>query len=96
MKTPKEFYEIHHPIDVGVETKDGCIKMMEAYAEYVLQQVKNLNIPAVMPSLPDDVVRSKEQNERMREWFKQRTGLEDALLNEHMKKIEEMLNGNGA
>jgi hypothetical protein len=48
MKTPKEFYEMHHPIDVGVETKEGCVKMMEGYAEYVLQQVKNLNIPAVV------------------------------------------------
>lgn len=54
-----------------------------------------LDLLAVMPSLPDDVVRSKEQNERMREWFKQRTGLEDALLNEHMKKIDEMLKDNG-
>lgn len=44
MKTPKEFYEMHHHIDVGVETKEGCIKMMEAYVEYAQQQVKKPDI----------------------------------------------------
>lgn len=35
MKTAKEFYETHHPIDVGVETKGGCIQMMQKYSEHV-------------------------------------------------------------
>jgi len=68
--------------------KNECITEKQAH-----QQV--LDLLAVMPSLSDDIVRSKEQNERIREWFKQRTGLEDALLCEHMKKIDEMLKDNG-
>ena len=27
----KELYELHHTIDLGIVTKDDCIKMMEAY-----------------------------------------------------------------
>ena len=34
---------------------------------------------------------SIEQNERMKIWFEQRTGLKEALLWEHMKKIDSML-----
>ena len=34
-----------------------------------------------------------EQNKRMREWFKERTGLEDTLLSVHMKQIDVMLKG---
>jgi hypothetical protein len=40
----------------------------------------------------DGVNRSKKQNERMRKWFEERTGLKDALLIEHMERIDEMLN----
>jgi len=36
--------------------------------------------------------RSSEQNKRMRDWFEERTGLKGVSLNEHMKKIGEMLN----
>jgi len=31
------------------------------------------------------------QNNRMRDWFKERTGLEDALLSEHMEEIDKKL-----
>jgi hypothetical protein len=79
----KEIYEIRDKVS------NGEMDSNEAFWQV-------LDLLAVMPSLPDDIVRSKEQNERMREWFKERTGLEDALLNEHMKKIDEMLKGNGA
>lgn len=79
----KEIYEIRDKVS------NGEMDINEAFWQV-------LDLLAVMPSLPDDVVRSKEQNERMREWFKQRTGLKDALLNEHMKKIDEILKGNGA
>ena len=79
----KEIYEIRDKVS------NGEMDINEAFWQV-------LDLLAVMPSLPDDIVRSKEQNERMIEWFKQRTGLEDALLNEHMKKIDEMLKGNGA
>ena len=46
----------------------------------------------VIPPLNDSFNRSKKQNERMRKWFEERTGLKDALLIEHMNKIDEMLN----
>jgi hypothetical protein len=35
----------------------------------------------------------KEQNDRLREWFKHRTGLKTNFLNAHMMKIDEMLYG---
>lgn len=41
MKTSKEFYEMHHPMDIGLATKDECIKMMAEYATYVLRQLIN-------------------------------------------------------
>lgn len=34
MRTAKGFYEIHHEIDVGLETKEGCIRMMELYSKH--------------------------------------------------------------
>tara|TARA_Y100000592_G_scaffold3763_1_gene5416 strand:- start:106 stop:381 length:276 start_codon:yes stop_codon:yes gene_type:complete len=40
----------------------------------------------------NSINRSKKQNERMRKWFEERTGLKDALLIEHMNRIDEMLN----
>jgi hypothetical protein len=43
MLTAKEFYEKMHPIDVGLETKEGCIKMMEEYANYILLFLKNFD-----------------------------------------------------
>jgi len=41
--------------------------------------------------IPDDEQTAKWQNQRMREWFEYRTGLEYALLSEHMKLIDLML-----
>jgi len=35
----------------------------------------------------------KEQNDRMREWFKHRTGLSTDFLQDHMMKMDEMLHG---
>jgi len=32
-----------------------------------------------------------EQNKRMREWFKERTGIDDILLRAHMDKIDDMI-----
>ena len=51
-----------------------------------------LDLFSVIPPLNDGVNRSKKQNERMRKWFEERTGLKDALLIEHMNEIDEMLN----
>ena len=34
------------------------------------------------------ITESEEQNQRMREWFKERTGIEDATLKEHMDNID--------
>jgi hypothetical protein len=41
-------------------------------------------------AVPDNAA---EQNKRMREWFKERTGLDDTLLSIHMKQIDVMLKG---
>lgn len=38
-----------------------------------------------------DENRANEQNERMRDWFRQRSGLEDVLLSVHMKEIDRLL-----
>ena len=35
--------------------------------------------------------RTEQQNERMRSWFKSRTGLKTDMLSSHMKKIDKML-----
>ena len=35
-----------------------------------------------------------DQNFRMREWFKQRTGLDTDFLNDHMEEIDRLLGGN--
>jgi len=35
--------------------------------------------------------RIEQQNERMRLWFKNRTGLKTNMLSSHMKKIDKML-----
>lgn len=51
-----------------------------------------LNLFDVIPPLNDSFNRSKKQNERMRKWFEERTGLKDALLIEHMNRIDEILN----
>jgi hypothetical protein len=42
---------------------------------------------------PDQDLPSKEQNDRIREWFKHRTGLNTNFMNAHMMKIDEMLHG---
>jgi hypothetical protein len=36
MKTAQQFYEMHHLIDLGICTKDECIKMMNGYSNYLL------------------------------------------------------------
>jgi hypothetical protein len=41
-------------------------------------------------AVPDNAA---EQNKRMREWFKERTGLDDTLLSIHMEQIDVMLKG---
>ena len=64
-----------------------------SFAEYYHQsKVNNGVLDDVIPPLNDSFNRSKKQNERMRKWFEERTGLKDALLIEHMNKIDEMLN----
>ena len=35
--------------------------------------------------------RAIEQNNRMREWFKSRTGLDSTLLSEHMTEVDRLL-----
>ena len=39
-----------------------------------------------------DETSAAHQNERMRDWFKKRTGLDSDLLIEHMKEIDRILN----
>ena len=41
--------------------------------------------------MPDVIVNTREQNERMRLWFAERTGLKDMLLSEQMAWIDAML-----
>lgn len=47
-------------------------------------------LPPAEGAVPDNAA---EQNKRMREWFKERTGLDDTLLSIHMKQIDVMLKG---
>jgi hypothetical protein len=42
MKTAQQFYEMHHPIDLGICTKEECIKMMNGYSNYLIA-IKLLN-----------------------------------------------------
>ena len=39
----------------------------------------------------ETLFREHEQNKRMREWFAERTGLDEGLLNIHMKAIDAAL-----
>lgn len=39
--------------------------------------------------------RANEQNLRMREWFRDRTGLETNLLSVHMAEIDRLIGGGG-
>jgi hypothetical protein len=42
----KEFYEMHHPIDLGMCTKEDCINMMTGYANYLLKLARENNVCA--------------------------------------------------
>ena len=43
--------------------------------------------------LEDQYQRTDRQNLRMREWFKERTGLDSDLLHDHMLEIDFLLKG---
>ena len=79
--------------------EDKIRKIMDESTDYQTGEVdaeiaisKLLDLFSVIPPLNDSFNRSKKQNERMRKWFEERTGLKDALLIEHMQRIDEMLN----
>lgn len=38
-----------------------------------------------------DAQRIEDQNTRMREWFKKRTGLESEVLADHMREVDRLL-----
>lgn len=55
-----------------------------------IADITNAPLPPAEGAVPDNAA---EQNKRMREWFKERTGLDDTLLSIHMKQIDVMLKG---
>ena len=81
LQKAKEFYEYQlndNSSVVGRMDKEEIIELMAAFAE---QQVKNLNIPTVMPSLPDkDVKITSEGLMKGNYWQIKITGIKDENL----------------
>lgn len=74
--------------ELGLAYEQG----FEDGANYALQKLEQCSVSGALPPVPKDEQGSKEQNERMRVWFNDRTNLGlDALLSEHMASIDNML-----
>ena len=65
----------------------GDIRLTVAQQDEILNMIPE-SLPPAKGAVPDD---PREQNKRMRKWFKERTKLEDALLSEHMELIDAMI-----
>lgn len=77
-------------------------EILNAYANSVSQSVKALTEDQIRKlanqiknkhgiGLMDDYENTLQQNQRMKEWFKRRTGLDGAMLCDHMKEIDHLL-----
>lgn len=87
--------------DKIIEKQDEIIRLLclnDAYFDVMLA-VLNDEVTVLKADLKSQLSEAGEenksshelQNERMRIWFQKRTGLIDAMLCTHMKKIDEML-----
>jgi hypothetical protein len=67
---------------------------LQAQVEELTKERDGLKLKLQCPAA--DLENAREQNQRMRIWFADRTGLESTMLSDHMKVIDEMLNDNTA
>jgi hypothetical protein len=65
---------------------------LQAQVEELTKERDGLKLKLQCPAA--DLENAREQNQRMRIWFADRTGLGSTMLSEHMKIIDEMLNDN--